>query len=85
MNNLDNYLEKFKSAMSAMGAEKNAVTEELFKSLGVRVSKEFISIKKDTIFISGSGSLKSQIFMKKKQILETLHKHNELKDIVDIR
>lgn len=85
MNNLDGFLKKFKTALGVLNLEKALVAEDLTASLGVKILEESFVIKNNIVYISGGGSLKSQIFMKKKQILESFHKRPELKKITDIR
>lgn len=85
MNNLDGFLKKFKTALGVLNKEKTLIAEALSASLGVKISEESFVIKSNVVYISGGGSLKSQIFLKKKVILESFHKHEELKKISDIR
>lgn len=85
MNNLGNFLEKFRAALGALGAEKEIIIEEIFRTVGVRIQKEAIMVRNGSILITGSASLKSHIFLKKDQILETLKKNPQFKNIKDIR
>lgn len=85
MNNLDNFLKKFKSALGVLTLEKKLVSEELSNTLGIKVSEESITIKNNSVLVSGGATLKSQIFLKKNKILESFGKHIELKKIKDIR
>lgn len=85
MNNLDGFLKKFKLALGARNAETEIVIKELLDCAGIKAAKEAIQIRKNIVYVEGSPAMRSQIFQKKNQILEALRKHEELKNISDIR
>lgn len=84
MNNLDGFLKKFRTALGVLGLEKKLISEELSVLLKVAIPEDSISIKSNRVIVSGGSSLKSQIFLKKSQVLEAFQKHPELKKITDV-
>lgn len=85
MNNLDGFFKKFKSILGARGIQTELIAGEISQNIGAQISKESVSVRGQTVFVEGTPALKSQIFLKKTQILGALRKHPELKNISDVR
>lgn len=85
MNNLDGFLKKFKTALGVLNLEKSLISETVSTVLGIQLPEGAITLKNNVVHVGGSPTLRSQIFLKKNQILESFKKHPELKKITDIR
>lgn len=85
MNNLDGFLKKFKLILGARGEEIELAAKELSLCIGVEIPKETVSVKNNVVAVEARPGLKSQIFLKKKQILESFKKHPALQKIADVR
>lgn len=85
MFNISSYLEKFKSMEPEGDSMKRAVHEAVFKKTGVRVDKKHMSVRNNILHISAPAALKSEIFMKKREILKIPKENVRSANIKDIR
>ncbi len=68
-NHITNFLDKFKKILFQREEIKNIVTKIISEEINFPVEKDKIKIKNGTIFVEGSPILRSEIMIKKKQIL----------------
>ena len=85
MNNLEDFLKKFKTLIGTKSLEAEIISKEISACLGMEIPKEKILVKGSVVSVSAAPALKSQIFMKKQQILGAFKKYPELKNIFDVR
>lgn len=84
MFNVSLYLEKFKSLGLAESTAKDALISVLQKCVGVEIEKKDVQYKNGAFRIQAEPIVKSQIYIKKNEILESVSK--ELNKIVkDVR
>ncbi len=67
-------LSRFKNLRNTEKAKKETVCEEITKITGIQIAHNQISISKNTIFIKASPIIKSEIALKKEEILKELQK-----------
>jgi hypothetical protein len=84
MFNINSYLEKFKRLEPPGDTVKTAAVRIIFETIGVKVEKNEMNVKDSILFLSVSSSVKNEVYMNKKAILEktrVLLGSKELKDI----
>ncbi len=84
MFNVSLYLEKFKTLGLAEHTAKDALILVLQKSIGVAIEKKDVEYKNGKFQIRTEPIIKSQIYIKKNEILESLSKELR-KNIADVR
>ncbi len=85
MLNISSFLQKFHSALGA-DKEKRSILCTIFKDvLKVELEEKSFSLKGDVLYVKATPSLKSEIFMHKKEILEKISAVSPKLFILDIR
>ncbi len=69
---ISSFLEAFKQALSSGRKNKEVIIQTIFKEAGLLVKDTDISFSGATIHIRASGAQKSEIFLRKKEILAGL-------------
>jgi hypothetical protein len=82
MLNLSSLLEKFKHLKNPR-EEKEKITSIISECLGFDIEIDSLELKNNIIYLNVSGLIKTELYMKKEQILSNLNK-NGFK-IVDLR
>lgn len=72
MNNLGNFLEKFKNIIGHSKFQKDAVLSIIKESVGIQLEEKDVEIKNFTVYIKASPLVKNEIFMRKQFILAKL-------------
>lgn len=74
MEQISFFLEKFKNLGLASEAVKRAFIETVEKTTGASLPPGSVAVKDDTIFVKARPALKSELFIKREQILAGLFK-----------
>lgn len=74
MNNLRQYLEKYKNIGAPQDAVRAAVVRTVKNLLGADIEKRHIRILNRTVYVDAASHLKNSIFIKKETILAELQK-----------
>ncbi len=85
MFNISTYLEKFKKIEPEGESAKHAAEKAVFETLGVKIEKKDMSVRNNTLHISATAALKSEIFMNKRTILKRSQEGVKKGDLGDIR
>jgi hypothetical protein len=83
MFNISDYLKKFSKITEDSALLKEVVSKALFEVCGT--SEVVFEIKKGTLYIKGSPTLRALIFMNKSRLLERIKQESLKVRIVDIR
>ena len=81
---LGQLLERFKNLPNIEKIKKQLVVEVFCKN-NIPIKIEQISIQKNTLFIKTNPILKTEIFLKKEEILEQIKKNSGLITLRDIK
>lgn len=73
--NIQSLLEKYKNLKNPRD-EKIKIAKILSETLGFEITDSQIEIKKETLSVNVSSYIKTEIFMKKEQILSALNSNN---------
>ena len=73
-NNISNFLEKFKNLKPTDTYIQEAFIETVKEVMNVELSKSEITVKRHTIFLNVHSTLKTELYLRKKEILQTLEK-----------
>ena len=84
INNISKLLEKFKKLKPSDLFVKEAFIDVIKEVLSVEISKEEITVSGSNLFLNVHPTLKSEIFLKKKAILESLEEKLQKKQIKNI-
>jgi len=84
-NHINSFLGKFKEVLLKGEETREAVAIIISKNIGVEIVTKMIRIKSTTIYIDGSGMLKSEILMHKQSILRDIIKILPMSRFTDIR
>ena len=84
MFNVSLYLEKFKTLGLAEYVAKDALISVIKKSIGVEIEKKDVEYRNGKFQIKAEPIIKSQIYIKKIEILESLSKELK-KEVADVR
>lgn len=63
------YLQKFKNLPPSPQAIRKSVAEAILECVGVAVPDDIIEVRNGTVFVRATGPLKSELFIKKTDIL----------------
>lgn len=74
MEKISFFLEKFKSLGLETVAVKGVFIEQVEKILHIKLSPEDITIKDDVLFIKAHPALKSELYLKKKILVDEVSK-----------
>ncbi|MDD5050593.1 MAG: hypothetical protein PHV93_02515 [Candidatus Pacebacteria bacterium] len=86
MFNISQFLEKFKVAGQKSALTRELIAQGLSEGLGVTILPQDFKIKDNVVvFLHSSGSLKSQIFIKKQELLRILREKCKEEAPSDIR
>jgi hypothetical protein len=79
MNNLGDFLDKFKKAFLSSTAQKTAIIAGIKKSAGIQLDPGELEVKDQIVILKTSPVIRNEIFMRKKIIMRelenTLGKH----------
>ena len=64
---------------------KKAVSEAVFESFNLSIPEKDISLKNGVVYIQTEPLIKGEIFLNKKNIIESINKRNLSVKIIDIR
>lgn len=81
MNPLEQFLEKFKSFLTARGASKKTVIGAIKNITGIELSENEIEIKNGAVALYVRPLIKNEIFMRKSAILKELEQVGGISDI----
>ena len=84
MNNISGLLAKFKKLKPSDTYVKEAFIETMKEVMNVEVFKPEINVQGSNIFLNVHPALKTEIFLKKKEILESLDKKLQKKVVKNI-
>ena len=84
INNIKGLLERFKKLKPTDTFVKEAFIETLNEVMNVEINKDEITVSGSNIFLNVHPTLKSEIFLKKRAILELLEKKLEKKLVKNI-
>ncbi|MEK7463736.1 MAG: hypothetical protein AAB610_01285 [Patescibacteria group bacterium] len=84
MKSIGLFFDKFKNSALKEIKKREAICSAIYEATGCKVEEKDISIKDCVIRINGSQSFKSELFMKKKIIIDLISKKIPEK-VVDIR
>ncbi len=84
MKSIGLFFDKFKNTALKEIKKREVICGAIYEATGSKIEEKDISIKDCVITISGSQGLKSELFMKKKVILDQISKRSPEK-IIDIR
>jgi topoisomerase IA-like protein len=73
-NNISNFLEIFKNLKPTDTYIQEAFIETVKEVMNVELSKSEIKVQKYTLFLNVHPALKTELYLRKKEILETLGK-----------
>lgn len=79
------YLEKFKVLVSKREDVYLLISDVIFENIKKRIEVKNINIKGVFLYLSVSPLVKSEILIKKKEILDTLNSKIENRKILDIK
>ncbi len=82
---LSQLLARFKSLSNTEKAKKEIVCEEITRIIGIQITHNQVSFSKNTIFIKTQPIIKSEISLKKEEILKEIKKIQRLSNIIDIK
>lgn len=72
MFNISGFLEKFKNITPPDKFVKDELVDVVKDVVGIDIEKENIGVRNGTIFISVDPIVKNEIFLKKREVLESL-------------
>lgn len=84
MKSVGSFFDKFKNTALKEIKKRESICQAIYEATGCKIEERDISIRECVITIKGNQGLKSELFMKKKTILEFLSKKISEK-IVDIK
>jgi hypothetical protein len=84
MENIADYLKKFRTILFKGEESARIVKEEIEKGIGAHLEEKDLEVKSGVVFIKLSGALKSEIFLKKGTLLKNIHDRG-LTSILDLR
>lgn len=84
MEDISSFLEKFKLLLRSSSFEREMVSGALFDVLGVKIDTKNITLKNGFVYLQVPPVLKSEIVMRKIQILGKLGERG-IKNIKDIK
>ena len=84
-NHITSFLDKFKNILFQKEGVKNVIVETISKEISHPVENKTVKIKDGCIYISGSSILRSEIMIRKKQILDKLKILLPNNNFIDIR
>lgn len=76
MFNISTYLDKFKKISSKKSFLKDAVAASISKVLEINIDKNNIEIRKNNIYLKIKPTVKNEVFIKKKFIINELKAKN---------
>lgn len=74
MNNLGNFLDKFKNLLGSSKFQKDAVISIIKSISGISLEEKDVEIKNHVVRIKASPAVRSEIFMHKQKIIDELKK-----------
>lgn len=84
MENISDYLKKFRTILFKGEESARIVREEIEKSTGAHLEEKDVEVKSGVVYVRLSGALKSEIFLKKDLLLKNIHDKG-LTSIFDLR
>lgn len=87
MFNISDYLSKFKNITPPDKFVKDELVSVVKDVAGIDIEKENIDVRNGTVFISTDPLIKNEIFLRKKEVLESLREKLKVykKTVRDIR
>ena len=85
MEKISSYLEKFKKLALPNETVRRSIAQIIQEELKEPLEIKDISVNKNIAYIRGGSVLKSEIFLKKRKILNKIEEVTGKKDILDIR
>lgn len=82
---LEQLLARFKNLTNTEKAKKELVCGAIKKIIGITIPTSTVSISKNTVFFKVSPIIKTEILLKKQEILVDIHTINGLAHISDIK
>lgn len=84
MKEISGFFDKFKNAALKELRKREIIVESIYKTTKQKIDIKDIEIKNAVILIKGNNSFKSELFLKKKMILDQIAKDGGIK-VVDIK
>ena len=84
LSNIAQFLEVYKKKLFAEEDDRKAIREAILRVTGVEIPEETLTIKQNTVYISGDSTVRNHLFLYKAKILEEIKKVSP-KIIVDVR
>ena len=82
---LEQLLTRFKNLTNTEKVKKELICNTINKILGINIPLSTISISKNTIFIKVAPIIKTEVFLKKQEILTNIQTIHGLTHISDIK
>ena len=81
---IEELLESYRNTLKESGRETEIIAEILTKTLGIPVNKTQLKVSKGVLRAHISSVIKTELYMKKNEILETINKNGSVRisDIV---
>ena len=81
---IEELLESYRNTLKESGRETEIIAEILTKTLGIPVNKTQLKVSKGVLRAHISSVIKTELYMKKNEILETINKNGSerISDIV---
>lgn len=83
MKEISSFFDKFKNSALKELNKREIIASSLYKIVKIKIEIKDLDIKNGILYIKGSQMLKSEIFLKKKIILDSFGKNNI--KIIDIK
>ena len=82
---ISDLLERFKGVTSTEKARKEIILQDINKIVPIKLPHTAITITKNSIILNCSPIIKTEILLKKKEVLEGVQKYKNLSHLLDIR
>lgn len=85
MADIKDLLSKFNNILNKGFAEKDVIVRVFERVLGIKIDREDVSFKNDTLFIKSDSYLKAEIKLNKESLLKEIKKQGLEKTVKDIK
>jgi hypothetical protein len=85
MSDIKDLLSKFNNILNKGFAEKDVIVRVFERVLDIKIDREDVSFKNDTLFIKSDSYLKAEIKLNKESLLKEIKKQGLEKTVKDIK
>ena len=82
---ISDLLERFKGITNTEKARKDLIVQEIGTVIPVKLPHTAVTITKNSVILNCSPVIKTEILLKKKDVLEKIQRHKNLSHLLDIR